>query len=434
MKRLSLILAISFVLLSFGLSYAVDIEVIVDPSYMWDNGGTPEIKANSEFVIEYQMGNTTGTMTGYNMNMIVYGEGVITNVTYGATSSPATPSDLQGIEYVGAFAWTATSTFYNDNWDGALPDTMAHSVLDFGGWDEVGMSTKYEVTMTINMIEGDAGNICITNTTEHPNNDHNWLFAQTAVYQFPTCFPVSKPLNTPPVITCPGGQLTAEHDETFDLTGIAVEDFDEEGANVVTGVTASIGTISNFTPGQAATFDWSYSPNCGEVGTSMNVTFTATDGTADSDPCIVDLVVNNTAPEIAGDCGAAMTLGTNSSKTLEFSATDANSGDTKDWSIGTIVVNSGDLTGTTVTVDAFGEVTVSAGANEVNATVPVIVTDCAGATAECSFEFTVVGSLPFMIVIEKKKARMALVFTRVSMLRLTSASNRLPNRCLVLTS
>lgn len=404
MKRLTILFALSFVLLSFGLSYALDFGVVVDPSYQFDppyiTGTDMYVKANNPVVMQLQVGNSvnpSGSFLGGTMAIQFYGTGDVTAVTY--DNGPSNVTEVDGLVDFWGGQWEAGNFFYVNGWDGALPDTFSHSMLSFAGWN-VGepMATKYELHFNIDQgftDESGTGMICL-DSCNHPTNDQfQWLFAaEDAEFITETCFPVAFVTDLPPVVDCGAlpTQMITEHDVAFSLTGIPVSDPDGEA---VTGVTASVGTVTF----NGDNFDWSYDPPCSEVGASLSVEFFASN-VIDGPACSVDLVVNNTAPVITGDCGENKVYGVNSTASdFSFDATDANAGDSKTFSIVSVEPNSGD--DHTVTIDGSGDVTINTGAIEGAYTVTVQVEDCAGATDECTFTFSVVGELPFVIAIEK---------------------------------
>jgi len=394
MKRLSLLFALSFVLLSFGLTNAIDFDVVVDPSYMWNDGGDMKIIANQEFVVELQMGNTIGTVLGFGLNQVVYGTGVITSVTYTqdfgiADFDDATP--IPGLESLWGTQWEAGNFFYNDGWDGNLPDTMAHSALSFAGWTQGALTTKYKFYMSVAMADGDVGDICLDKVVGHPNGDHDWLFAEAANYDGPFCFPVAFLPNQPPVVDCPDVQQSTPHHIAFDMM-IPVSD--PEG-DPITGVTASLGNATL----EGSNIHWVYDPPCSDVGQSLSVTFTASDAFGTGN-CTTPIAVTNSAPVIAGDCDELKIIGTNSSIGFSFTATDANTGDSKTFTVSAVTTISGDAFDGTIDISG-GNITVNSAAGTGEYSAVVTVEDCAGATDECTFFFNIVGELPFIIKIEK---------------------------------
>ncbi len=400
MKRLTLLFALSFVLLSFGLSNAVEWDTYIAPSNFWDNGGTPTLQGNASIVAEIRGGNVQDPLglSGFNFNCMIYGTGDLTSVTltgdYGLEDNEAFTPIIGLEEDWSVFTWGFTF-YYEDGFDGVLPDTFAHSVVSAGavGWDETAITTKYLIHMTLPFAdETPAGELCFTNVVGHPNGDHDWLFPETATFAS-ICYPVAVSPDLPPVVDCDAlpPQMTTQHHVAFNLAGIPVSDPDGQQ---VTSVTATKGTVT-YTAG-APTFSWTYDPPCSEVGQSVSVVFQAHNA-LDGPTCTVDLVVNNTAPEIAGDCGETMTVGTTSGGTAQFTATDDNSGDTKDWSITDFGGHPGPIT-----VDPTGLVNFAAAA-EGDYVVEVTVTDCAGDTDACTFTIHSVGELPFVIAIEKEE-------------------------------
>jgi len=403
MKRLSLFLALSFCLLSFGLANAINFDVIVDNSYMWDDGGTMKIVAGQDFKMELQMQNNDGVdWVGYSMPFKFYAEGDIAAWTY----VPQT-GGYSGYEFIvpqttlWVDGWASIDTWTVASLDGVGQDTLNHSVLDLDGWiyaDDQELLTRYEFWLNVPMTNPtDEGNICIDSIAWPDNPDYDWLFDPSPQnFGGPYCFPVKIVPNLCPVIQDPDAQLITQHHVAFDVTYDIV---DPEGDPIVS-VGASIGTATLVGGNQ---INWTYDPLCAEVGTSMSVDLWALDafhGTCT--PIVIDLVVNNTAPVIAGDCGETITIGTGAVKPAEFTATDANTGDTQDWSVtvapaepvGPYSIVGGVLT---FTPDDLDDNMVTG----YDFTFTVTVEDCAGATASCDVVYHVISELPFKIKIEK---------------------------------
>jgi hypothetical protein len=275
-----------------------------------------------------------------------------------------------------------------ESWDGILPDRFAMAGIANNGGVPGGTADCMIFNAVITLANPDVpGEICIA-IGDMDDNAYDWLFDDPQPTFDTKCWPVATAPNFPPVITnCPS-QLTTQHDVDF------LYDFDATDAesDPITW-DASIGTID-------ANGVWTWNPPCDSVGKSVTLTVHAND--ANHNPgatCVVDLVVQNSAPELGAGCGVTKTVGI-SGGAIQFSSDDANSGDTEDWSVVSVVptpAGSYNISGT-------GLLTFIPGPGDAgNFVFTVRVTDCAGAYDECTATFNVVLLNPFSVQIAKNE-------------------------------
>ena len=163
MKRLSLLLALSFCLLSFGLANAINFDVVVDPAYQWNDGTNDYTLAGQDFKLELQMQNNDGVdWVGYSMPLHIYADGDIAAWSYVAQSGGyAAPMDfIVPVTEPWASGWASIDTWTTASLDGVGADTINHSVLDLSGWiyaDDQDMLTRYEIWMNIVLVDTDMG-------------------------------------------------------------------------------------------------------------------------------------------------------------------------------------------------------------------------------------------------------------------------------------
>jgi hypothetical protein len=406
MKRLSLFLALSFVLLSFGLANAIQFNWVVAPGSMWNDGVDDIIIPNQPVDFELQWANNDGKdWTGFNFNQKVYGTGDVATITWlNGNRGDLTP----GISTVNGIweGWSATDNMFGFSWDGTLPDTMSHSVLDFGGWpDGDPLATHYIWHMNISMAFQDpgpqlSGQICF-DSTGHWNTDRLWLFTGGMNYGGPYCWKVEIPPDMAPTLDCPDPlQLVTQHHVAYDINMDMYDAENTGGFDVVASVGTATFHADPGAQGKVGYVNWTYDPPCEWVGQSNSVTIYGIDAiNGGVNPgCTIDLVVNNLPPEISGECDAEYTVGTNTAGlTYQFNVTDGNSGDIAIWSI--TDPTPGIFDGDASIVD--GVLTINTGAEEGTFVFEVCVMDCNDEVDCCNLTLHVLGTLPFAISIEK---------------------------------
>jgi len=412
MKRLSLLLALSFVLLSFGLANAVLLDCTVEPgkTFIHPSDLNEYYLANQNLYIAIGIQNTEGIYhTGWKMGVTVTSPTGST-VTWVDGGYPQVGSIERLNHFEDDFAttyWTGLNSLTAPDWDGNLPDNFAHDCLGAfsptGGFQVSDDQMLDRFRLHVNVPVGgntpaDVATICLEQT------EADWLFPPESGGPYPNppfgpfCFDFLQPPNLPPTITDPVMSLTTPHDVAFSHT-FHLADAENDA---VTNVTASVGTVT-FTPGNWS-FNWSYDPPCSWVtdGLSHSVHFELYDDVNGHTPGTnvydVSLDVTNATPTISGACGTTVTVGIEQTKTATFTSTDANVGDTPTWDavpdvmpVGPFSIVGGVLTFTPATVDADQDFVFTVSA-----------TDCAGAVASCQVTFHVISELPFFIKIQQQ--------------------------------
>ncbi len=272
------------------------------------------------------------------------------------------------------------------NMNGVMPDTMGHAFAGTAGLPgNLDPTAFYELHYTAS-----AGTITVDSVA--PANDaFDWAFDYPATF-VPLSMIVEQPPNLPPSFTnCPT-QLTTQHHVDFNYDFNAT---DPEQNTLTFSKVSGPGTING------TTGVWTWNPPCDSVGKSMTLVVCVTDqfntNCTGGQICTVDLVVNNLPPVIAGDCGKTFIVG-DAGGSAQFTATDGNTGDTKAWSVTVAPPPVG-----TYGIDANGLLSFDPDMSELGTdfVFTVTVTDCAGATDDCTVTFETVSALPYEIKIEK---------------------------------
>lgn len=415
MKRISLLLALSFVLLSFGLANAIGFEAHVEPGNSFVDGINTYYYGNTDLYIAIGMQNTEAIYhTGFKVGLLftTTNGATMTHVVPGGGSTQVSsitlhngwndnPADLTRY-------WKSLHVLAAPDWDGTLPDNFSNDVLgefsSTGGWDatDITMQDRYRIHINVPTPgpnpATDVRTICVDENTP------DWLFPDPQDFGGPYCFNFLTAPNFGPTVNGTPLSLTTPHHVAFDKTYAIT---DAEG-DPITGVGAvdednnPLGTATlGGTPG-ARTIHWVFDPPCSWVtdGISHVVKLYAEDGTHAYPAvtlAIIDLDVTNSAPVIAGDCGDVIVAGVDQIKHAYFTATDANGGaDSKTWAAvpvpvpnGAFGIVDGDLSFTPTTLD-----------DGLNVVFTVSVTDCAGAVDDCTVTFQVISQMPFFVEIE----------------------------------
>jgi hypothetical protein len=395
---IKLITTILIVLLSFGFSYWLDFYVV--PTGGVYGSGADTLNTNTAFAIEFNANFTSGdeTRLAWSSPFLFYGQNGLTTLD-GPGTLTSNP-DFQDIWDMGYF------TTYMESWDGDLTnsdggqtgDLFNVSGIDFSAPHLPSSGSMWLFTQDFpGITSGSAdylGDFCVTQG-DAINNTYDWLFEDPSPSFGPVCFPVKLMPNAAPQFTnCPTATIVGEWNEAFghdlDATDAEQDPFTFEMVSGPGDVDPSSGM-------------WTWQPTCDDVG-SHQVVVCVTDAAHQCPTgfeCTFNVQVNNTPPEIGGDCGDAVIVGTGSSKTAHFTATDDNGG-TLTWSVVSIVPAFSEV-GSSATIDQTGELTFTADPDEAedDYVVTVRVTDCNDEYAECSITFTVLGALKFDIVIQK---------------------------------
>ncbi len=193
--------------------------------------------------------------------------------------------------------------------------------------------------------------------------------------------------NSPDITNCPDTSFHTQHHLDFSYGFTASDQENEPISWEIVSVPGSI---------NSSTGAWTWNPPCDSVGKSMSLVVCAKDSVhtcPTGKECTVSVEVQNSAPDIGGQCGKTITIGS-APGTATFSATDPNtSGDSKSWSI----------TGVSPTpygsysINSSGELTFdpeSSDTTNQDFVFGVRVTDCAGAYDECNVTFRVCEKFP----------------------------------------
>jgi hypothetical protein len=402
MKRVSFALMITL-LLSFGLSYGMDIWAEFTGPAVWDDMGTPTLNVNSNFDVTIYAENGTDPADplrlGWSSPFVFTGSG---NVTTLNSESFTRLAPFDAIWSMGIFESQESWDLNLTNNDGGLTgDQYNYSGISMDGMAaDNTVWTCFYFTFNIAGDGSTAGNFCI-DQGDFVDDTYDWLFEDpvpTFNAKAPMCMPVKLLPNLPPVFTdCPGVTQTMQWNEVL-IIDLATDD--NEG-DPTTAVDCDLGTATITDPGNPGTVRFEYNPTCADVGshTATLALYDAFGGPGAA--CVIDIDVLNTDPVIGGDCGESITVGTGATKTAQFTVTDVNDGTAdKTWSISGMSPGAPDGA---VGIDANGLLTFSPTTADdgVCYVFTVRVTDCAGAYDECDVEFCVISELPFEILIEK---------------------------------
>jgi hypothetical protein len=385
-------------LLSFGQISAqpsLSISAQVPATFLWDDMGTDKVIPGPMFIeIVWHYDNVGGTEL-LGGAFVVRVDGPLAKIP-GVTGALPAPYDNVVMKNGFQFPSIYWNTFgggaadwpfaWLQNMNGTMPDTMGHAFAGTAGLPgNLGPTAFYELHYTAS-----AGTITVDSVAPS-DNAFDWAFDYPARFT-PLSIIVEQPPNLPPsMVGCPT-QLTTQHHVDFNHDFNAT---DPEQDAITYSIVSGPGTIN------VNTGVWTYNPPCTDVGQSITLVVCAKDaintGCTGNQICSVDLVVQNTAPVIGGNCGAVFTVG-DAGGSAQFTATDANTGDTKAWSVtvapapvGTYGISSGGLLTFDPDVTDLGT----------DFVFTVTVTDCAGATDDCQVTFKTVSSLPYDIKIAK---------------------------------
>ena len=382
MKRVSFALTLTALLLSFGLANSLVITGSFEGAGIYD-GGT-KINVNVDFDVVITANNDDVLRLGWSSPFSFSGTGNVTTLNSESFTRNAT---FDAIWDMGIFE-------AQESWDLNLttPDQYNYSGISMAGWLPGGGALEaFRFTFNIAGDATTAGDFCVAQG-DFTNNTYDWLFEDPVPSFTTVCLPVVLQPNVPPVFTnCPGSDIIGQWDDPFYVDLNAT---DGESDPITFEMVSGPGTVD------PVTGEWSFNATCDDVG-SHTVVVCASDPfnpCPTGQECTFNVSVLNTAPVIAGDCGDTITVGTGNFGTANFTATDANTGDTQDWSVsgvtptpvGTYGVVNGELTFYPDAADA-----------DICFTFTVRVTDCADDFDECDVTFCVVSELPFDIVIEK---------------------------------
>ena len=396
MKRLSLLLALSFVLLSFGLANAIVFEVELDATEFYNPVLDGDFYPGNQDVVAsilMQNDDLAGSITepdslidwcGWSMSIRMFAtqlgvEGPFTVIHNDVGGGMFTPSILRhdGWEKNNdPHYWDLMNGLISTSWEGNLPDSMNHttagggaSLPDYPGcWTPYGLTlnmsppgwiieypnvaggtyngdqdllTRLSFAFKVPLSGDDTVSICFDQCNWNEST-FDWLFSPAQDFGGPYCFAFSRVPNLPPVLTgVPSSQTTQHHvdfSESFPISDN--EDDNITGVGAVDETDTPIGTPTLIGgTGGVGTLQWTFNPPCSWVtdGLSHTVTFYAEDAThtyPNTNKYTMSLVVENSPPVISGDCGEEITVGIGQTKTASFGFSDPNGGsDFGSWSV-----------------------------------------------------------------------------------------------------
>jgi hypothetical protein len=419
MKRVSF--ALILVLLSFGLSYGLDITAEVTDG-LWYDGGAMVDKINTgvdvtfSFSVSYTVGDSA--RLPWSSPFVFYGTGGITTLAGGAGTFV---NDASFDAY-----WDMTLFHPNNNantlesWDGDLtnndpgpPAGLVGDLFNYTGVDfnaphlpNSGTDHCFDVTFTAPFTQADSaqGDFCVAQG-DFVNDTYDWLFDDPQPVFTTVCHFVETVPDLPPTFdNCPTAAIVGQYSDAFGYD-LDATDPDATPGGISYSKVSGPGAVD---PGTGM---WTWQPDCGDVG-SHTVVVCATDAKHNcptGEECTFTVQVNNTDPVIntqTSDCGKTIIVGTNATKMAEFFASDANGG-TLTWSAWCSSASpdppcacepDGSYGITQAGVFSFSPTTADDGCTYC---FTIRVTDCAGGYDECEVCFTVLGQLKFDIVIEK---------------------------------
>jgi Secretion system C-terminal sorting domain len=402
MKRILFVLVLSLMLLSFGQSYAVlTFSTGVSGAAVY-NGNRINPGTNA-FSIDISAASTdTPNRITWSSPFLVTGTNIASVAWDPDTAHYVTPT-------FAAF-WDLFKTPWDASWDGDLTNDIGNGIFGdlfnyTGVGNNVGMPGDGVSYLAIQLKAtgitlggaADSGIICV-GQGDAPNDVYDWIFDDPQPTMATDCYVVKVAPNFPPSFTAGGAvcplQKTVQWHQTVTASFTAV---DVETDPITYSKAGGVGTVT-------AGGGFTYQPTCQDVGQSLNVDVFAADAFHPVPPgdavqhCVMNIVVQNTAPVIPDDsCGKTLTVGL-AGGSAAFTATDVNTGDTKNWSF---TPNDGRITTTNVAgvyTLIFTPVLADLG-NDFTYTVRV--TDCAGDFDECDVTFHTVRELPYTIKIQK---------------------------------
>ncbi len=279
MKRISFFLALALIVASFGLATASSI-TLESTTGTWDTSGVVSISPGVPVTFDIRVTNTESEAIAGLTNGFV--------VTASSGSMTALSGSMVDPNYAGFFdlVWSI-----NEFADGNSPDTVGFGGSKLSGsglplgYDDV----AYRLT-TGGFTDGDS--VCLDSSFYSPAGAWKWAAGSDYFpdWDGPHCYAVAIAPCLPPVITNAPLTLSGSHCDVISF------DFDAVLGSESGPITwsADIGTVD-------ANGVWSYAPTLADVGASISVTVTATDGC--SADAVVNLTFTNEAPVL--DCSAA---------------------------------------------------------------------------------------------------------------------------------
>jgi len=328
-------------------------DVNVNPTYMWNDQGTPKIMASNEFILEIQAINITGTnICDIANGFKIYGIGDVTEVIY--TQSP---DIVPGVERTGGFEpgggiWVDDNQLVAVDMDGSLPDEFSFSgsgCATGSGWGlDAEMLTRFNLYMNVPFVDTlSEGEICI-DSVEWGDPPQDWLFSPSVnvAWSGPYCWLVRVPVPRPYIIDAPA-QLYTTHDVPFDIVLYAANAYADPIA------------MADATSGEVTILDWNkirwtFDPPCdwASDGEDHNVVLTVSgSGGWYWGSAYIDLVVQNRQPTFDGPFGDTFFVGVDVENHAYFTASDPDTQDVHTWTVtpdpapnGTIDISGGVIT------------------------------------------------------------------------------------------
>jgi hypothetical protein len=392
MKRNLFVLVLSLMLLSFGLANGFDFQVEIGAGG-YNDGGTMKIQTGGHFQIFVSGRNNDGYLRSVMATPYVFtGTGLNMPITWDDTSTFAQPS-FSGL------GWSNLFMTYAESFDGNLPDiwSVACAAGITGGFPSDNtwyLMEKFGATATL-VDNGTPGTFCIAPAYDTPADDaYDWLFDDPQPTWTGTCFDVVFVPDQPPVIDNAPLEIAGQWSSTLSFAFLG-HDPDATPGGLSWSVVSGPGSFTGST--------WSWKPSCSDVGESITLVVCLGDaahvcpsGTTAS----INIVVNNLAPEIGGACGQVIALGIET-KQAQFTATDGNTGDTKAWEVVSVVGTRPFLGSAVISPTGLLTFTTTGDDLDVDWVVTVKVTDCAGASDECTITFHAISLFPYGIKIAK---------------------------------
>ncbi len=394
MKRTSFFVALfSLLVLSFGLANAqVSNETLVLEQGVFPGDAT-KIACGQNIRWQILITNTTGfPLAGINGGWNIYSPD-------GATWAPPTGTFNDPAQLATWFALNVSvNPFSADGMDadtigfntaritGGMPD----GIVDF---DFAYIETQFDCADT-NLT------ICIDSSWHRPTNFWGYVVGTSPPSGLTPellgdvgCFTIAKIPNLPPTWTNKTASISGSHcgPLTFDFEAVDQDSLPNDPP-VITYSAAGPGSIN------ASTGAYTYSPSLADVGASLSVDVTASDGQADT-TITVALNVTNEAPQIT--CPAVtFSVGKGGTANVPVSATD--DCDAISFSLGNV---SPAPTGTVSVDPSTGLVTfdtdeTDAGPTGTTYTIEVYASDTEDSTS-CTVEVDVLATEPFLVKIEK---------------------------------
>ena len=388
---ISLILIFAIIAFAWGAAGAATIEPYIDPAYLWDDAGKAAISANENFVVEIRMDNPDNDRTGMSLPLTFYMTGDID------TWNIIHYEGVNGFESTSLWwnllnmFWTRADNGYPGAWDGVGADTIVWSGGGMNGMPSGSpLETRFEFEFNIKATAGQTAEFCVDSCSVPnvtPPGMFDWLF-EDPVPSFggPYCWPVGCNCTPPQITNCPGADIEQGFDIQFTHDFNADYEIDPN-FELISGP-------GNINP---STGIWTFEASCADIG-SHTVTIGLSDGSCPgaSTTCQFTITVTNTLPQIDGPCGQTIQAGIDNTTTIDFSATDQNSGDIINWS----VENSTSFAGAySITQDGELNLTPVSG-DEGNHGFIIRAADCSGEFSECELTVDVVAVTGFDIVIE----------------------------------